>query len=93
MAQNDQKIRQDLSIGKNIKRLRKELGMTQNQVVAKMQLMGIDTISRSIYSQIEGGTYNIRVSEIAALKNIFRLSSYDEFFKGIGDRQSSCESG
>ena len=46
-----------------------------------MQLMGIN-ISRSIYSQIEGGTYNIRVSELAAMKEIFKVN-YDSFFEGI----------
>ena len=46
-----------------------------------MQLMGIN-ISRSIYSQIEGGTYNIRVSELAAMKEIF-IINYESFFEGI----------
>ena len=55
--------------------------MTQEQVTAKMQLMGIN-ISRSIYSQIEGGTYNIRVSELAAMKEIFNIN-YESFFEGI----------
>ena len=47
----------------------------------QMQLMGIN-ISRSIYSQIEGGTYNIRVSELAAMKEIFNIN-YESFFEGI----------
>ena len=37
-------------------------------------------MSRSIYSQIEAGTYNIRVPELIALKNIYNLNSYDYFF-------------
>ncbi len=76
-----QKIRQDVHLGQNIRHLRKASGLTQEQTVAQMQVMGIDTITRSIYSQIEGGSYNIRVSELAALKQIFHLQSYDEFFK------------
>jgi len=77
-----QKIRQDDSgsIGKNIRRMRIASHMTQDEVTAKMQLMGCE-ISRSIYSQIEGGTYNIRVVELAALKIIFDVD-YSDFFDG-----------
>ena len=77
-----QKIRQDESgsIGRNIRKLRLASGMTQDEVTAKMQLMGCE-ISRSIYSQIEGGTYNIRVIELAALTLIFKVD-YNVFFDG-----------
>ena len=70
----EQKIKQDFRIGPNIRKYRLQSHMTQEQVTAKMQLMGIN-ISRSIYSQIEGGTYNIRVSELAAMKEIFNIHS------------------
>ena len=78
-----QKIRQDKNgnIGSNIKKLRLASGMTQDEVTAKLQLMGCD-LSRSVYSQIECGTYNIRVSELVALKEIFR-TDYNAFFAGI----------
>lgn len=78
-----QKIRQDDSgsIGKNIRKLRVASHLTQDEVTAKMQLMGCE-ISRSIYSQIEGGTYNIRVVELAALKIIFGVD-YEAFFEGV----------
>ena len=76
-----QKIRQDVSIGSNIRKLRKKLKLTQGQVIAKLQLRGLDT-SRSSYSQIESGTYNIKVSELVALKTIFRCS-FDDFFLNI----------
>lgn len=77
----EQKIRQDLKLGPNIRKLRLRSNLTQEQVTAKMQLMGIN-ISRSIYSQIEGGTYSIRISELAAMKEIFNIS-YESFFEGI----------
>ena len=77
----EQKIKQDFRIGPNIRKYRLQSHMTQEQVTAKMQLMGIN-ISRSIYSQIEGGTYNIRVSELAAMKEIFNIN-YEAFFEGI----------
>ena len=67
-----QKIKQDLNIGANIRKLRNSLDLSQEQVVTRLQLNGID-MSRSIYSQIECGTYNIRVSELLALANIFNV--------------------
>lgn len=73
-----QKIKQDISIGDNIRILRKQSHLTQEQIVARLQLKGID-ISRSSYSQIECGTYNIRVSELAALAEIFNVD-YNAFF-------------
>jgi len=76
-----QKIRQDRSLGQNIRAMRIRVRMTQEQVVAQMQLAGCD-ISRSIYSQIERGTYNIRVSELIALKEIFGIE-YNDFFAGL----------
>ena len=67
-----QKLKQinDVSIGKRIRELRMSCNLTQEQVVAQMQLRNLPT-SRSSYSQIEAGTYNIRVSELIALVEIF----------------------
>lgn len=76
-----QKIRQDISLGSNIRVLRRQAHLTQEQVVARMQLQGIE-ISRSSYSQIECGTYNIRVSELVALAEIFQVD-YNAFFANI----------
>jgi len=76
-----QKIRHNATLGNNIRNLRLKLNLTQEQVVAKLQLRGLDT-SRSSYSQIESGTYNIKVSELVALKTIFRCS-FDDFFLNI----------
>jgi len=76
-----QKIRQDKCLGANIRTLRKKCCLTQDDVVAKLQLAGCK-ITRSMYSQIECGTYNIRVSELAVLKQIFGVD-YNAFFEGI----------
>lgn len=76
-----QKIKQDICLGKNIRKLRKNSHLTQEQVVTYLQLEGID-ISRSIYSQIECGTYNIRVSELIALSNLFN-TDINAFFCGL----------
>lgn len=76
-----QKIRQDKGLGGNIRDIRKSLGMTQDDVVAKLQIAGCD-ISRSIYSQIECGSYNIRVRELIALKQVFKVD-YNAFFENL----------
>ncbi len=76
-----QKIRQDISIGDNIRSLRKQSGLTQEEVVTRLQLKGLE-ISRSSYSQIECGTYNIRVSELVELSKLFCVD-FNSFFKGL----------
>lgn len=76
-----QKIKQDISLGSNIRLLRKQSHLTQEQVVARLQLQGIE-ISRSSYSQIECGTYNIRVSELIALAELFHVD-FNAFFMNL----------
>lgn len=76
-----QKIKSNITLGHNLRKLRKERKITQEQMVARMQLLGI-YISRSIYSQIECGTYNIKVTELAALKTILDVD-YNTLFQGI----------
>ena len=76
------KLKQDLSIGANLRRLRKQSGLSQEKVAAKLQLVGID-ISREIISQMELGNYSIRISILRALKDIYQVDSFDEFFKDI----------
>lgn len=76
-----QKIKQDISLGDNIRALRKRARMTQEQVVAYLQLQGLET-SRSSYSQIECGTYNVRVSELVALAGLFQVD-YNAFFRDL----------
>ena len=78
----DQKLKQDYVIGPNLKALRKKTGLTQAQVAAKLQVAGLD-VSRGMYAQMEQGTYSIRISVLAALKAIFKLESYDEFFRSL----------
>lgn len=76
-----QKLRPDMDIGQNIRRLRKISKMTQDQVVAQMQLMGIE-ISKSTYAKIETNRMNIKVSELMALKIIFNVE-INEFFDNL----------
>ena len=55
--------------------------LNQEQVVAKLQLKGLET-SKSSYSQIECGTYNIRISELVALAEFFQVHN-NAFFQDI----------
>lgn len=71
-----------MDIGHKISTLRRGAELTQDQAVAKMQLMGIK-ISKSSYAKIETNRMNIKVSELVALKQIFNVS-FDAFFEGLG---------
>ena len=77
----DQKIKQDQCVGKNIRALRLKMGWTQEQTVAKLQLLGVD-MARDYYAHIENGSYNIRTSELMALQKLFQCS-YDAFFANL----------
>ncbi len=72
-------VLQDIPIGRNIQNIRMEKGMTQTQVIEKIQLMG-STMSRSTLANIEVGRRNIKASDLKALKIIFDVN-FEEFFK------------
>ncbi|MFV0527637.1 MAG: helix-turn-helix domain-containing protein [Lachnospiraceae bacterium] len=76
-----QKIRPDLDIGHNIQAIRYSCKLTQEQVIAKLNLMGI-SISKSSYAKIETNRMNIKVSELVALTKIFR-SDMNAIFNGL----------
>ena len=76
-----QKLRPDMDIGRKISALRNGAKLTQDQTVAKMQLMGLK-ISKSSYAKIETNRMNVKVSELVALKKIFNVS-FDAFFEGL----------
>ena len=78
-----QKIRMDKSIGSNIQKMRYQNKLTQEQVIARMKLMGLP-ISKSSYAKIETNRMNIKVSELVALREIFQCE-YGEFFSSIID--------
>ena len=76
MANN---LKQDICIGKNLKRLRKQAHLTQAQVAAQLEIMGLP-ISVDILAKIEQGKYSVRISILIALKKIYKLESFDDFF-------------
>ena len=76
-----QKLRPDLDIGQNISALRRAAKLTQDQTIARMQLAGLE-ISKSTYAKIETNRMNIKVSELVALKQIFKVD-YNAFFENL----------
>ena len=76
-----QKILQKGTIGRNIQRIRKEKGMTQEDVVRELQLHGRG-ISIAHFGHIEQCRKNIWDVYLVLLKQIFKVE-YEEFFVGI----------
>ncbi|HIV62010.1 MAG TPA: helix-turn-helix domain-containing protein [Candidatus Butyricicoccus avistercoris] len=66
------------SLGKNIRKIRMQKKLSQEQISAQLQIKGCD-ITRSAYAKIEVGQRHIYADEIKALKEILDIS-YDELF-------------
>lgn len=77
----EQKIRRDLNLGDNLRRLRDISGLSQEKLCAELQRNGCD-IGRSTYAKYEAGELNIKASVIVTLKRIYNCS-YDDFFLGL----------
>ena len=75
--------RENHLLGENIKRLRLEHNLRNCDVLAQLQLRGID-IARSTYSKIELGVNNPTVDLLIALADFYQVS-FDEFFKKLED--------
>ena len=63
---------------KNLRRIRKEKGLTQEQLAARLQLKNCD-LSRSIIANIESGQRHIYPQEIKLMKEIL-ATKYEELF-------------
>jgi len=61
----------DINIGINIRRIRKDLGIKQIDIVKKLQVEGTD-ISVYSYNRIEKGTQNPTVSLLVSLCTILK---------------------
>lgn len=71
-------ILQDIPLGRNIQNIRMQKNMTQQEVIAKLQLMG-SIMSRSTLANIETGRRNIKASDLKALQIIFDVN-FEDFF-------------
>ncbi len=77
-----QKLKQDISMGANLKLLRKRARLSQEQVAASLELMGL-SVSREVLSQMERGQYSVRISVLLALKELYHIESFDAFFQDL----------
>lgn len=71
-------IVRDVHLGYNIQRVRIDKGLTQDQLVAKMQIHG-SSMSRSTLANIEAGNRNIKATDLKIIKELLGVS-YQEFF-------------
>lgn len=77
----EQKIRRDLNMGDNLRRLRDAHKISQEKLCAELQRRGCD-IGRTTYAKYEAGELNIRASVLVQLRKIYDCS-YDEFFMNL----------
>ena len=66
------------ALGKNLGKLRRKRGLTQEQLAAKMQVLGCD-MTRSALAKIEVGQRCLYPDELKALKTVLDLS-YEDLF-------------
>lgn len=59
-------------IGLALSKIRSEKGFSQECVVRKLQVMGVD-MDRGSYSQIENGNRKLNAFEIPFLANVFEM--------------------
>ena len=74
-----QKIKYNVSLCANIRALRRDCGLTQEQTIAKLQLLGC-SLTRGSYAKIEAGIQNISVQELLAMKEVFH-ADFEDFFQ------------
>ena len=60
-------------VGNNIRKYREKIGMTQNDLAAKLQINGCD-ITRSALAKIEVGQRHIYPDELMNIKKILKVS-------------------
>ena len=75
-----QKIKQDLHIGENIRRLRKQKGLGQTDLVRILQIDGCD-MTRECLVKIERCTQHIQASQLQAIRKALN-TTYDALIDG-----------
>lgn len=75
----EQKIKQDICIGANIRAIRERNGMKPKELLRKLQLEGMD-ITREALVKIESGNQHIRASQLRAIRDALQ-TTYDELLK------------
>lgn len=76
----EQKIKQDLEIGKNIRKIRKVQGLGQTDLVRALQISGCD-MTRECLVKIERCTQHIQASQLQAIKTVLN-TTYEALIDG-----------
>ena len=71
----EQKIKQDIHIGANIRRVRKEQGVGHTELVCLLQLEGVE-MTRETLVKIERGIQHIRASQLRGIRDALH-TTYD----------------
>lgn len=77
----EQKLRRERCMGDNLRRLRNQAGLSQENLCAELQRRGCD-IGRTTYAKYESRELNIRVSVLMELRTLYGCT-YDELFMGL----------
>ena len=64
----EQKIKQDIPIGENIRRIRQAQKIGQTELVRRLQLEGVE-MTREALVKLERGTQHIRASQLRGLRD------------------------
>ena len=76
----EQKIKQDeIHIGQNIRKIRKQKKIGQTELVQILQLNGV-TMTRETLVKIERGIQHIQASQLKAIRDALK-TTYDELLK------------
>lgn len=76
----EQKIKQDLHIGENIRKIRKSRKLGQTDLVRILQIDGCD-MTRECLVKIERGTQHIQATQLQAIKKALN-TTYDALIDG-----------
>ena len=76
----EQKIKQDLRIGENIRKIRKAQKLGQTDLVRMLQIDGCD-MTRECLVKIERCTQHIQASQLQAIKNALN-TTYEALIDG-----------
>lgn len=82
----EQRIKQDIRIGENIRRIRKERGIGQTDLIRLLQLEGCD-MTRECLVKIERCTQHIQASQLQTIKRVL-ATTYDELIDGTGNHHN-----
>ena len=79
----EQKIKQDLRIGANIRRIRKDRKLGQTDLVRMLQIDGCD-MTRECLVKIERCTQHIQATQLQAIRRALN-TTYDALIDGVDD--------